>query len=40
MINRGLKQVIKEALFQGFFWIVSLILVILIAIKFFIYVKG
>jgi hypothetical protein len=40
MINRGIKQVIKEALFQGIFWVVSLILVILIAIKFFMYVKG
>jgi hypothetical protein len=40
MINRGFKQVIKEALFHGFFWIVSLILVILIAIKFTIYING
>jgi hypothetical protein len=40
MINRGFKQVIKEALFQGFFWIVSIILVILIAIKFIVYVNG
>jgi hypothetical protein len=40
MINRGIKQVIKEALFQGFFWIVSIILFILLAIKLIIYVKG
>jgi hypothetical protein len=40
MINRGIKQVVKEALFQAFFWIVSLILVILIALNFITYVKG
>jgi hypothetical protein len=40
MINRGMKQVVKEALFQGFFWIVTLILFGLITFKLIRYVKG
>lgn len=40
MINRGIKQMIKEALFQGIFWIVFLILFGLITFKLIMYVKG
>lgn len=40
MINRGIKKMMKEALFQGIFWIVSLILIGLITFKLIMYVKG
>jgi len=40
MINREVKEVLKEALFQGLFWIVSIILFGLLAIKLIVYVYG
>jgi len=40
MINRGIKQMVKEALFEGLFWVVTLILFGLITFKIVMYVKG
>ena len=40
MINRGMKQEIKQALFNGFFWTVYVLLFGLLAIKFIVYVIG
>jgi hypothetical protein len=40
MINLGMKRIVKETLFQGIFWIVTLMLFGLIAFKLIIYVKG
>lgn len=40
MFNRGIKQMIKEAAFQGLFWIVTLILFGLIVLKMIMYVNG
>lgn len=40
MINRGMKRMVKEALFQVLFWVVTIILFGLITFKMIMYVKG